>query len=263
MIQALGEHPRVLVIFLQPREIVVERVETGGGQESRLPHSAAEALAQAPSAIDLFLGSGETGSDRCPEPFGETDGDRVHVLAPARERYRSRHRGIEQAGTVQVQFQPALAAAVSDLIDALQRNDRAALSIVSVLQTDERCSGLVKIVRRDRILDLSPSGSSSLGGHQARPEARKRGGSARLVVIDVTLRLEDDLIAGTGVKPDSDLIAHRAAGNVESRFLTQLRGDSLLQMVDGGIVSVDVVSDFGFRDGLSHRQIRPRDRVTA
>ena len=41
-----GEEPRMSVVFAEPRDIAVERVETGGGEDSRLPHRPAEAPAR-------------------------------------------------------------------------------------------------------------------------------------------------------------------------------------------------------------------------
>lgn len=40
-----GDDPRILVILSQPRKVVIEGVETGRGDDSRLAHAAAETLA--------------------------------------------------------------------------------------------------------------------------------------------------------------------------------------------------------------------------
>ena len=48
--QPFCDEPRIVVVFAEPRQVVVERIEAGGGENARLPHRAAEHPPSAPSA---------------------------------------------------------------------------------------------------------------------------------------------------------------------------------------------------------------------
>src|SRR5882724_7079215 len=63
----------------------------------------------------------------------------------------------------------------------------------------------------------------------------------------MSARFADHLMAMLGVQFDGDGIAHGAGGHVECRFLAGDLGGALLQTVDGGIFTVNVIAHFGFR----------------
>ena len=48
--QYLGKFPGVCVVFADPFEIGIQRVQSGSGQDSGLPHAAPQALANFPRA---------------------------------------------------------------------------------------------------------------------------------------------------------------------------------------------------------------------
>ena len=75
--QRLGEAARVGVILGQPRDVVLERVEAGGGEDAGLAHAAAEHLAPAVRAVDERLRAREQRADRRAEPLGQADADGV------------------------------------------------------------------------------------------------------------------------------------------------------------------------------------------
>src|SRR5882724_1950476 len=68
----------------------------------------------------------------------------------------------------------------------------------------------------------------------------------------MSARFADHLMAMLGVQFDGDGIAHGAGGHVECRFLAGDLGGALLQTVDGGIFTVNVIAHFGFRHRTPH-----------
>ena len=59
-------------------------------------------------------------------------------------------------------------------------------------------------------------------------------------------------LAGTGVQLDGDLVAHGAGGNEDCGFAAEDFGGASFQAVDGGVLSVDVIADFGGGHGTAH-----------
>jgi len=57
------------VILDEPREIVVEGVEAGGGENARLPHRAAEHPPSPPGPHDPGVTAGDQAPDRTSEPL--------------------------------------------------------------------------------------------------------------------------------------------------------------------------------------------------
>jgi hypothetical protein len=68
-----------------------------------------------------------------------------------------------------------------------------------------------------------------------------------------------------GLRPDADSedVAHRARRNEESRFAAEYFRGAGLQAVNGGVFAIDIVADFGFGHGASHRGGGPRNGVAA
>ena len=67
--ELLGDEAGIGVVFREPRHIVVERVQPGGGEDARLPHRAAEHAAYAHGARNPCCVAGENAADRAAEPL--------------------------------------------------------------------------------------------------------------------------------------------------------------------------------------------------
>src|SRR5438045_3395674 len=67
--ELLGDEAGIGVVFREPRHIVVECVEPGGGEDARLPHRAAEHAAYAHGARNPCCVAGENAADRAAEPL--------------------------------------------------------------------------------------------------------------------------------------------------------------------------------------------------
>ena len=84
-------------------------------------------------------------------------------------------------------------------------------------------------------------------------EHRRR---AALVVIEVGVRLHEDLIARLGVTADSQLIGHGPGRGKERSLLAEQGGGLDLKRLDGRVVPEHIVTYFCLRHGLAHRRCR-------
>ena len=84
-----------------------------------------------------------------------------------------------------------------------------------------------------------------------------------LVLEDVAARLADHLLPVMGVQLDRDLVAHGSAGHKQRRFTAEDLRRALLQTVDGRVLAVNVVADFGFKHGAAHLGRRLGEGVAA
>src|SRR5690606_19035592 len=109
------------VVVGEPRHVVVERVFAGGGQQAGLSHGTSGNLAPATRALDERRAAGEHRTDRRTQALGETYRDAVEMTRDLARRHMRGDRGVEQAGTVQVQCESFLAGEVAGAVEAAQR----------------------------------------------------------------------------------------------------------------------------------------------
>ena len=86
---ALGEPARARVVVGEPLDVVVERVDAGGGDDPRLAHRAAEEVLLAPRALDRLGRAREERAERAAEALREAERDGVEARA---DRRRARRR---------------------------------------------------------------------------------------------------------------------------------------------------------------------------
>ncbi len=82
--QRLEQGAGVRVVLGQPLDVVVERVQAGGGEDAGLAHRAAPHLLVAPGAADQLLRPGEDRADRRAEALGEVEPRAVEAGRPSR-----------------------------------------------------------------------------------------------------------------------------------------------------------------------------------
>ena len=248
----LGEAARVAVVLGEPGDVVLERVQTRGGEHADLAHAAAEHLAQPVGLGDQLATARDHGADRRAESFGEADTHGVGASGELVRRGAAGDLGVEQARAVEVHGQAARARGRGDRAQLREGPDRAAACVVSVLDHDQARAWQVIRARADRRLELL-DGEDTVFGHD-RPDlsATDGRGGARLVVKRVTAGVEDDLVARSGVHAHADLVGHGAGGHEQRRLLAEALGHSLLQPVDRRVFTEDVVADLGVGHGCAH-----------
>ena len=89
-------------------------------------------------------------------------------------------------------------------------------------------------------------------GHSAGMDAAQCGRSTRLVQKAVAEVAEDDLVAAAAVRQDRNQVAHRPADHQQGRLLAEPLGGHLLEPVDGGVLTEDVVAKLGMVNRLPH-----------
>ena len=147
--QRLGEAARVGVVLGEARDVVLERVEAGGGEDAGLAHAAAEHLATPVRRVDERLGAGDERADRRAEPLRQADAHGVERRGQLGERHPGGDVRVPQAGAVEVQGELVGARDLGDLEDVALREDAAAAAVVRVLDGDERGGREVVVVRVD------------------------------------------------------------------------------------------------------------------
>ena len=92
------------VVFGEVLDVVFEGVEACGGKDTGLAHAAAEDFSEAACVVDGFGIANEAGADGGAESFGETDADGVAVLCVVLGGDAGGDGGVEETGTVAVEF---------------------------------------------------------------------------------------------------------------------------------------------------------------
>ena len=78
--QLLLQPDRVVMVFAQPRDVMLQRVEAGRRQNAGLAQPAAGHLAPAQRALDESLAAAQQRADRRAQPFRQANGEGVAVL---------------------------------------------------------------------------------------------------------------------------------------------------------------------------------------
>src|SRR4051812_26156419 len=121
------------MIIGEALDVVLERINSRGGEYARLPHRAAEGVLPAPRALDEVLAPGEHGADGAAEPFAQIDPDGVEALRVIARADAGRDRRVEQPRAVHVRLHAALVRDFTHLAQLLQRPDRAGAEVMRLL----------------------------------------------------------------------------------------------------------------------------------
>ncbi|GCC47979.1 hypothetical protein chiPu_0031960, partial [Chiloscyllium punctatum] len=148
--QPACQRPRIGVVVGKAVDMMIERVDAGGGTDAGLPHRAAEPLLPAPDVVDERSGAGDDAADRRAEALGEVDPGRI----PARRHVARRDAGgdgrVQQPRAVHVGHEPMGLGDANDLIQRGLLPDRAAADIGGLLDADQHLRRLVTGTRMQR-----------------------------------------------------------------------------------------------------------------
>src|SRR5437879_13090526 len=98
------------MIVGDPVDVVVQRVQRGGGDDPRLAHRASEEVLATSSVRHQLRGTGDQRSERTAEALREAERDGVETASDARRLDSARDRGVDEARTVQMHDEVVLAA---------------------------------------------------------------------------------------------------------------------------------------------------------
>ena len=164
----------------KPFDVMVERIQGGGGDAAGLAHAAAEQLAGAACLLDELARSDQRGADRGAEPLAETDRHSVEVRRPFARRDAGGDDGVPQTGAVEVHGQAVLARPLTDGLNFFDGIDPAAAAVVGVFQADQTGADAVLIVGADLVFELAQIEDAEVAVEQSKalstPERIARAG---------------------------------------------------------------------------------------
>ena len=263
--EALGQPPGARVVVGQALDVVVERVEAGGGDDARLAHGAAQHLLPAPRLLDEGRRAGQARADRGAEALGEVQPRAVEAARPVGGIDAAGHHRVHQPRAVEVGRQAGGAGDVEHAAHLLERPHAPAAHVRGLLDGHQALARPVAPAGPgavDRVLERLRGEHAAvavdLGDHRAGELGRAAGlGDQRVGVAPD----EHPLAAGADVQADGDLVAHRPAGQEERRLVAQQRRDALLEGARRRVRAALLVADLGRGDGGAHGRRGARLRV--
>jgi hypothetical protein len=139
------------VILRQTTDVVLERVEAGGGDDARLAHRAAEDLPRSPCLLNEFTLPKKKRARRAPQPLRQAGRHRIEPRAQILDPDLLLDRGIEDARAVQMRGETSSPRQRESLLEVISRQNAAGNG---VLQREQARLGEVRVVGLDRRLDL-------------------------------------------------------------------------------------------------------------
>jgi hypothetical protein len=143
---------------------------------------------------------------------------------------------------------------VQHRIQLIERPHRAAAGVCRLLHGEQALGGYVAALLAQRSPNRRGVELAALALESQDQRAGERAHSTALVLDDVGGFVGQNLVAGTAVRPDRDLIAHRARRQKHRRLLAEQRGHAVAERVHGRIVAMLFVTDLGADHGFLHRR---------
>ena len=251
------------VVFVEALGRLFEGDKACRGENSGLTHAAAEHFAVDASFVDKGLRADDHGADGRAETFRKAEHDGVEIARHLRDGFAESDRGVEDAGSVEVNFQIGCVGVGANFVDLFGRIERAAGHVVRVFEADERRLRIVINAWADDSFDFLPRENAVVGAGDARHATGDGGHGSEFVEIDVAALFANDFVAVMRPDFDGDEIPHAAGGDEKRGFFAENVGSAFFEAVDGRIFEIDVIADFGFGHGAAHRGCRSCDGVAA
>src|SRR5207302_4066354 len=152
---------------------------------------------------------------------------------------------------------------IADLFHDLGGRNRASGHIVSILEFNE--SGLRPRVAEggDHLLNFRPSQNTIFAPRSAQHAAGEESRHSHFPVENVRALLANDLLTGTGVHLDGDLISHRSRGHKQGSIALKDVSCGRLKSIDSRVFTVYVVSHLSFGHRPAHGRRWTRDSLPA
>src|SRR3954468_11428547 len=263
--EPLGQALGARVVLGQARDVMLERVEPGGGDDARLAHGAAEHLLPAPRLLDEGRRAGQARADRGAEALGEVQPRAVEAAGPFGGIDAAGHHGVHQPRAVEMGRQPGAAGKVEHGAHLLERPHAPAAHVRRLLDGDQALARPVAPAGPgavDRPLERVRREHAAVAVDLGDDRARQLGWAAGLGDQRVGLAPDEHpLPAGTDVQANGDLVAHRAAGQEDGGLVAEQRSHPLLERARGGVRAALLVAHLGLGDGRAHARRRARLRV--
>ena len=262
--QRLGEPARAGVIFGQPLDVVLERVETCGGDDPSLSHRASHQVLAAARVPGELRGRCEQRAERAAEALRETQRHGVEPPAVIGRRDARRDRRVHEPCAVEVQLQVELARGRDDVVDLVHPPAAPPRRVVCVLDGDESRASHVhrRAVTHERAHGVAVV-APGLRAYWSCDEPGVDGGAALLGEEDVRILFGEQLVAGLGQDPARDLVGHARRREVDRLILTEELRRAPLELEHGRVLALLLVAYLGIRHRLTHGTRRLRCGIGA
>ncbi len=232
--------------------MIFESVNGGGGEDTDLTHGSAEDFAEASGLLHVFFVADEDGADGAAEAFGEADRDRIEGIADIPEGIATGDDGVEDAGTVEVELEAAVASPFTDAEVLIEWISFAAADVGGVFQTEEARSGEVDAGWSPGFFEFFDIKHAEGTFDVLAGDTAEQGRAAGFVVGDVAVLFDVEFVAGLAVNLDGQLVCHGSRGSKDSCFHTAHFGDHGFEAIGGGVFADHVIADDGVENGFTH-----------
>ena len=254
----------MLMVLGQAIDHLVQRHNAGCGNHAGLAHAATDHFAQAPGFADECRVTGQDRPNRRRQPFRQTELHRIDVLGNLTHIGAQGDGSVEQTGAVEVDLEAGFVCKGLDLGHIAGLDHDAAHAAVRVFEADEPGE------RGMQIVGVAHRAGQRVEWNLAHVCIRERmvcnaaedRCAACFVVVDMTFVAHQDLVAAAAVGQYATQVTHRATRHKQRGFFAYFGGSQLLEGVDGWIVAVDVVAQWGVEHGLAHGGRWMRDGIT-
>ena len=258
---ALPEPGGVLVVCLQLPRHLGEGQDAGGGQDAALAHGAAQDLPVLPGPGDKLPAPRQHRANRGAEALGKAEHYRIGVFCHLGGGDPPGHGGVKEPGPVHMHHQAAGLGGGVDGLHLLQGDHPAGGQ--GVLHAEEGGGGTVEVILPDGLFQQMGVDDIVRAVHRVQGHPGQDSGGPYLVDQDVGVAAADDGVPPPGVGHDGQLVAHGAGGDKKGGFLAGKLRRQLLQAVDGGVVTIDIVPHRGLGHGPAHLRGGLGDGVAA
>ena len=250
--ERLGEAARPAVVVGELRQVVLQRVERGGGQDARLAERAAHPAAKAERVGAARSRKRQGRAHRRAEPLGEADAHRIGHRGQPGQRHAGGDVAVPEAGAIEVDPEALVPGQGRERLGALLGVDQAPRVVVGVLQGQEARPRVVVDVWKEPGEEIVGAGQRSAERVDLGTDEGPSG--AGLVETEVGVLRREGRIARLAVEHQGDLIGLGARGDEESVFFAQELGHPLFEGADRGVLTEDVVADLRGGHRLAHRR---------
>ena len=143
----------------------------------------------------------------------------------------------------------------------IHRQRLAALRVLETQQPRTREVGIVGLDGRFHAIQIQRA--VRLVIQRLRLNAAEHRRATAFVLVGMALLADDVLIAALAMRQQAEQVALRAARDEQGRLLPQHLRDHRLELVDGGILPVNIVAHFGVGNDGSHLRGWTGNRIAA
>ena len=236
----------------KPLGTLLQRNESGGRQNTCLPHASAQRLANHARFGNECFAANQKRANGSSQAFGKAEHHRIALGRKPVHRHAQRDRGVENTRAVQVNGNSGLMRAVANPVHHRLRHHRSSGHVMRVFQRNQPGLRQVVDLGREFCPHQVPGQNAVRRGDRTHHASAEPAQHSHLVIEDVAAFFADDLLSGTGVQLDGDGVSHTATGHEDCRLASKYFGGSRLQPIDGWVLAINVVADLGLGHGSTH-----------